>query len=199
MPPDLPPRQIVFGLGNPGSRYADTRHNVAWLVLQHLAREAGAGWRRSGFYEGEEARIEVGGRPLHLVLPCTFMNLVGPAYVRAMAVHETPPGAALVVVDDFMLPFGRLRLRAEGSAGGHNGLKSIESVLGHGSYPRLKVGIGPVDPPQQDPAAYVLGRWAPAQQEGLARVVARAAQAVSMWAEQGLEAAANAWNRAEEA
>ncbi|MFM8981096.1 MAG: aminoacyl-tRNA hydrolase [Planctomycetia bacterium] len=195
--PDLPAQLLAFGLGNPGSRYADTRHNVGWRVLQALAGEAGAGWRRSGFYEGEEARIEVGGRRLHLVLPTTFMNLCGPAYVRALAVHEVEPAGALVVVDDFMLPFGRLRVRAEGSPGGHNGLKSIEQALGHARYARLRVGIGPVDPPQQDAADFVLGRWSAEQQAGLPRVVERAAAAVRTWAEQGLEAAANACNRGE--
>lgn len=195
--PALPARLLAFGLGNPGSRYADTRHNVGWLVLEQLARAGAASWRRSGFYEGDEARIELGGRRLHLVRPTTFMNLCGPAYRRALEVHEVPVEGALVVVDDFMLPFGRLRLRAEGSPGGHNGLKSIQDALGHAAYPRLKVGIGPVDPPQQDPAAFVLGRWSPAQQEGLPRLVERAAQAVEAWVQLGLEAAANAWNRHE--
>jgi PTH1 family peptidyl-tRNA hydrolase len=198
MPPAaLPSRLLAFGLGNPGARYADTRHNVGWRVLQAVAQQQGAAWRRSGFVEGEEARVEVGGRRLDLVLPTTFMNLCGPAYARALAVHGLEPDAALVVVDDFMLPFGRLRLRADGSAGGHNGLKSIEEALGHARYPRLKVGIGPVDPPQQDPAAFVLGRWSPEQLAALPGVVDRAAGALRAWAEQGLEAAANAWNRPE--
>ncbi len=132
---------------------------------------------------------------LRLVKPQSYMNLVGPVYRRALEVFDLPPEAALVVLDDFMLPFGRLRLREDGSAGGHNGLKSIEGALGHRAYPRLRLGIGPV-PEGMDPADYVLKRYGAAQARELPDLVGRGAEAALCWAETGIEAAMNAYNRA---
>jgi peptidyl-tRNA hydrolase, PTH1 family len=191
--------RLLFGLGNPGKRYAATRHNVGWQVLQALAAAEGAGWRASGFFEGEEAQVRLGDVTLRLVLPTTFMNLCGPAYARAAQVHDLAPEHALVVLDDFMLPFGRLRLREGGSSGGHNGLKSIEAALGSQAYPRLRVGIGPVLPPQRDPAGFVLEPYDAAQRADLPGVLARAADAVRVWAREGFAAAANRFNSVPEA
>lgn len=189
----MPPK-LVFGLGNPGKRYEGTRHNVGWQVLQALAKPESASWRASGFFEGQETQVRVGDQALRLVLPTTFMNLCGPAYVRARDVYEVAPPDALVVLDDFMLPFGRLRLREGGSSGGHNGLRSIEAALGSSAYPRLRVGIGPVLPPQRDPAGFVLEPYDAAQFKALPAVLERAGEAVRLWATQGLGAAANRFN-----
>jgi PTH1 family peptidyl-tRNA hydrolase len=185
--------KILFGLGNPGSRYAATRHNVGWLVVERIAAAEGTSLRPSRFFDGEEASFRAGGETVRLARPTTFMNLCGPAYVRALDVFEAQPGAALVVSDDFMLPFGRLRFRAEGSAGGHNGLKSIEESLGTQDYPRLRLGIGPVPPPL-DPAVFVLQGFDPEQRKALPDLLERAQSAARAWLEHGLEEASNRFN-----
>lgn len=185
--------RLLFGLGNPGSRYAQTRHNAGWLVLEHLARAAGESFRPARFFAGEEATIREGDEVVRLARPTTFMNLCGPAYVRALEVFELEPAAGLVVSDDFMLGFGRLRFRESGSAGGHNGLKSIQTALGHDGYPRLKIGIGPVPPPR-DPADFVLEPFDAEQRRGLPEVVDRAALACRTWIRQGLAAASSRFN-----
>lgn len=184
---------LLFGLGNPGRRYEATRHNVGWQVLDVLARPEAAEFRPARFFEGEEAVLRRGGRAVRLIRPTTFMNLCGPAYARALEVYEVAPSDALVVLDDFMLPFGRLRLRAAGSSGGHNGLKSIQDALGTDAYPRLRVGIGPVPEPI-DPKAFVLQAYDAEQRRLLPELLDRAAQAVACWLDLGLEAAANRFN-----
>lgn len=187
--------KILFGLGNPGARYAATRHNAGWLTLERLARAEAVEFRPSRFLAGEEAAVRSGTETVRLVRPTTFMNLCGPAYVRALEVWEAERRDALVVADDFMLPFGRLRLRPEGSAGGHNGLKSIEEALGGADYPRLKIGIGPVPAPL-DPAVYVLQAFDPEQRRDLPAVLERAEAACRAWLAEGLEGAANRFNGA---
>jgi PTH1 family peptidyl-tRNA hydrolase len=187
--------RLVVGLGNPGDEHARTRHNVGFDVADLLAKRWGATFSRSGFYQGFVADASPEGLPrTRLVKPTTYMNLVGPAYVRAMKVHEADVRDSLVVVDDFMLPFGRLRFRAEGSTGGHNGLKSIEEALGSRVYPRLRVGIGPV-PGKRDPADYVLGRYDAEQRKELPFVLEEAADAVVTWLRLGIEKAMDRHNR----
>lgn len=187
--------RVLFGLGNPGKRYEHTRHNVGFLVLERIARDEGAVFRPSRFFAGEEASYREGALAVRLVKPTTFMNLCGPAYVRALGVFDVPPAQALVVVDDFMLPYGRLRLRDAGSAGGHNGLKSIQEALGSEAYPRLRIGVGPVPPPI-DPADFVLGGFSAEERKTLAAEVERAASAARLWVREGLEAAGNRFNGA---
>ncbi len=189
---------LLFGLGNPGKRYEGTRHNVGWQVLQRLAAAEGSEFRPARFFEGLEAVVRVGERAVRLVLPTTFMNLCGPAYVRAREVYEVEPQDALVVLDDFMLPFGRLRFREGGSSGGHNGLRSIEGALGTPEYPRLRVGIGPV-PPLRDPAGFVLEPYDGEQRKALPETLERAVEALRVWLAQGFAAAANRFNAGPEA
>ncbi len=187
--------RLVVGLGNPGDAYAKTRHNLGFEVVDLLARRWGASFSRSGFYDGLSADASPEGLPrVRLVKPSTFMNLVGPVYVRAAKVHEVEVESALIVVDDFMLPFGRLRFRPEGSAGGHNGLKSVEESLGSRAYPRLRVGIGPV-PGRRDPADYVLGRYPAEQRKELPFPLAAAADAVVTWIRLGMSKAMDRHNR----
>lgn len=189
--------RVLFGLGNPGKAYAGTRHNAGWQVLDQLAGELGVEFRRTRLLHGETADARLGEHALRLVKPTSFMNLVGPVYVRALEVYEVEPEGALVLVDDFMLPFGRLRLRASGSAAGHNGLRSIEESLRSRDYPRLRLGIGPA-PDGTAWAAYVLKRYDAVQRKALPDLLERGAAAARAWAEDGLEAAMNRFNPAEE-
>ncbi len=177
---------VLFGLGNPGCEYAATRHNAGWQVLDRLVARFGGAFRESRFVHGEVADVAIEGRKARLVKPHSFMNLCGPVYVRTLEVLGATPPEALVVLDDFMLPFGRLRLRADGSAGGHNGLKSIEGALGSRDYPRLRVGIGPC-PPAIDPAVWVLQRYRADERRALPEVLERAADAAVCWLTAGLE------------
>lgn len=185
--------RLLFGLGNPGRRYQKTRHNVGWLVLDHVAERYGAAFRRTRLLHGDEGDLRLGDLRLRMVKPQSFMNRVGPVYRRALEVWDLETADALVVVDDFMLPFGRLRLRAEGSPGGHNGLKSVEGALGGRVYPRLRLGIGPV-PAGMDPADYVLKRYDARQARELPDLVEQGADAAICWAEEGIEAAMNRFN-----
>ncbi len=186
--------RILFGLGNPGRRYAKTRHNAGWQVLDVLAERHGSGFRRTKMLHGETADVRLGGTRVRLVKPASFMNLVGPVYRRALEVYDVGPTEALVLVDDFSLDLGRLRFRAEGSAGGHNGLKSIQQSLGGSkAYPRLKLGIGPA-PEGAIWADYVLKRYDAAQRRDVPEMLERAADACERWVALGLDEAANRYN-----
>jgi PTH1 family peptidyl-tRNA hydrolase len=185
--------QLLFGLGNPGREYAATRHNAGFWVLDLVAERFGGLFRASRFLDGEEADVSVDGRRLRLVKPLSFMNLCGPVYARALEVCGAEPAEALVVVDDFALPLGRLRLRADGSAGGHNGLRSIEGSLASRAYPRLRVGIGPCPAPI-DPAVWVLQRPGAEERRALPALVARAADAALAWSAEGMDAAMRRYN-----
>jgi len=186
--------KLVVALGNPGEEYERTRHNVGWLVADVLAKRLGATFERSRFVQAHVADARGRDDRLRLVKPTTYMNLCGPAYRRAVEVFESTVEDALVVLDDFMLPFAKLRFRAAGSAGGHNGLKSIEQALGSQQYPRLRIGIGEV-PSGRDPADYVLTRFNAAERKELPFVVESAADAVETWLDQGIDRAMAKHNR----
>lgn len=195
----MPPveRSVVVGLGNPGEEYAKTRHNIGFDVVDLLAARWGASFERSNLLTGIVATATVRGFPVErvrLVKPTTYMNLCGPAHARAIKVFESAPEGALVVLDDFALDFGRLRLRAEGSSGGHNGLKSIEASLGTQAYPRLRIGIGPV-PEGRDPADFVLSRYNAAERKELPFLIEAAADAVETWLRDGMAKAMEKHNR----
>ena len=187
--------RILFGLGNPGSRYAKTRHNAGWQVLDVLAERQGASFRSTRLLQGETADLMVGGERVRMVKPSTYMNRVGPVYLRACDVFDCDPEEALVLVDDFSLPMGRLRFRADGSAGGHNGLKSVEFSLATKEYPRLKLGIGPA-PQGARWADYVLRGYDVEQRKALPDLLSRAADACEAWVQVGLTVAANRFNQA---
>jgi len=187
--------RILFGLGNPGSRYAKTRHNAGWQVMDVLGAREGASFKRTRLVFGETADITLAGERVRMVKPASFMNRVGPVYLRALDVYDVDPTEALVLVDDFSLPLGRLRFRADGSAGGHNGLKSLEQALATKVYPRLKLGIGPA-PEGARWADYVLRGYDAGQRRELPAFLDRAADACESWIRDGLEAAANRYNPA---
>jgi PTH1 family peptidyl-tRNA hydrolase len=175
-------------LGNPGREYERTRHNVGFMLLDRLAAKAGAAFKSQRAWKAHVA--QAGG--VHFCKPMTYMNLSGEA-VRAMAdFYKVPPAELLVVVDEMALPLGKIRLRANGSAGGHNGLKSMIAHLGTTDFPRLRIGIGAAEPGEA--VGHVLGRFAPDEQEPLEQALARAEEAIAAAQTKGLEAAMNAFN-----
>jgi PTH1 family peptidyl-tRNA hydrolase len=183
--------KIVVGLGNPGKQYEQTRHNVGWMVLDRLADRAG--W--TGHARARDAAATVHGRydglDLMLVKPTTYMNLSGIAVRKVLARQRTPLEEMLVVVDDFDLPLGKLRMREQGSAGTHNGLRSIIGELGSQKFARLRVGIGDPGGRAKD---HVLTRFSGPERKVLEEVLDAAADAVEDWAREGAGRAANRWN-----
>lgn len=179
---------LIVGLGNPGSRYAVTRHNAGFIVVDALAETwAVHDWQRKG-----EARYAIDrSRDAILVKPQSFMNLSGPPVLGLATFYKVPPARVLVVVDDLDLPFGTLRMRAEGSSGGHNGLKSLIEAFGP-AFPRLRIGIGRGHDP--DAIDRVLGMFSPAEREELPAIVDRAVLGVQTWLDEGIAAAMNQVN-----
>jgi PTH1 family peptidyl-tRNA hydrolase len=184
-------KKVVVGLGNPGSRYEKTRHNIGWLVLDRLAERVGSVGRAGARDGAASVRGRLGDDELILVKPTTFMNLSGTAVRKVLARERIPIADLLIVVDDMALPFGRIRLRERGSAGGHNGLRSIIGDLGTEDFARLRVGIGA---PVVGAVEHVLGDFAHAEQRHLDVVLDAAADAVEAWARSGPAAAASLWN-----
>ncbi|HEU5315476.1 MAG TPA: aminoacyl-tRNA hydrolase [Chloroflexota bacterium] len=186
--------RAIVGLGNPGSRYKSTRHNVGWHVVDRLAARWGAG-KASKARHAEVAKAALDGESILLLKPLTYMNDSGKA-VRALVEKDLLPlEHVLVVYDDLDLAFGKLRLRAGGSSGGHNGIKSIQlHVAGKpGDFPRIKVGIGR-PPAGVDPVDHVLTTFAPVEKPIIEEAIERAADAVECWVQEGIEAAMNKFN-----
>jgi PTH1 family peptidyl-tRNA hydrolase len=185
--------KLVVGLGNPGSQYASTRHNIGWMVLDRIAERAN--W--SGGRERDASRI-VGGRyrglDVTLAKPLTFMNDSGLAVRKLLARERAPLPDLLVVYDDFALPFGKLRLREYGSPGGPNGMRSIVGELGTETFSRLRVGIGA---PERGFVDHVLAPFEPDERERLDSLLDAAADAVEEWARHGTNKAANRFNNFE--
>jgi PTH1 family peptidyl-tRNA hydrolase len=183
--------KLVVGLGNPGDRYAKTRHNIGWMVLDRLADVAGWGGRG----RTRDASAVVGGRynglDLTLAKPLTFMNDSGLAVRKLLAREHVPLSDLLVVADDFALPFGKLRFREGGGPGGHNGLRSIIGELGTEKFSRLRVGIGE---PGRGAVDHVLSTFAPDERQRLDELLDAGAQAVEEWAHHGTNKAANRFN-----
>jgi PTH1 family peptidyl-tRNA hydrolase len=202
--------KLIVGLGNPGREYVGTRHNIGWTVVEAFATRLG--WigkpaefdrvARTNFdgltLDGTMSLHATGGtEKLLLLKPTTYMNLSGRSVQAAMAFYQLTPNDVMVVVDELALPCGKLRIRAGGSSGGHNGLRDIERALGTGEYPRLRVGIDP--PPERVPGRdYVLGRFTEEQQKQIEPAIERATSALIAWIEQGINAAMNKFNVAEE-
>jgi PTH1 family peptidyl-tRNA hydrolase len=185
--------KLVVGLGNPGRQYEQTRHNVGWMVLDRIADRAGWGGRG----KERDAAVVVRGHykdtDLVLAKPTTFMNLSGLAVRKLLAREHVPLGDLLVVYDDFDLPFGKLRMREAGSAGTHNGLRSIVAEMETQKFARLRVGIGEPSP-DRDPKDHVLSRFGDAEKKDLNAILDAAADAVEDWALVGPGRAANRWN-----
>jgi PTH1 family peptidyl-tRNA hydrolase len=189
--------KLIVGLGNPGPQYAETRHNVGWRVAEVVAARLGAGpWREK--FQAAVAEARAGRQKVVLARPMTFMNLSGQAVRPMMDFWKVESGDLLVVSDDLAMEAGRLRLRGEGSAGGHHGLESILEHLGHEQFARLRVGIGPA-PAAQEHAAFVLAPFRAEERPVMAEAIERAADAALCWMTDGLAEAMNRFNRIREA
>jgi len=176
-------RRLILGLGNPGERYAPTRHNLGFRVVDELAR------RRGVTVADEECGALVGSVPeLLLAKPQTYMNRSGYAARCLVEVHGLEPGGVLVVYDEAALPLGRLRLRPAGSPGGHRGMESVVGELRTDEVPRLRLGIAPEEPPE-DLVDFVLAPFEPGEREAVDALVARGADACEAWLADGAEAA----------
>lgn len=184
---------LVF-LGNPGEQYEHTRHNVAWDVADALAEDLDVPIQRLKFRALTHV-CQVGGARAMLMKPVTYMNLSGQAAGEAARFYQIPPERVLVVCDDVALPPGKLRLRAQGSAGGHNGLKSIAQHLGGENYPRLRVGVGGKPHPDYDLADWVLAKPQGEDAKAIQAAVQRAAKAIPLILERGVERAQEQVNR----
>jgi PTH1 family peptidyl-tRNA hydrolase len=183
--------KVVVGLGNPGSQYAGTRHNVGWLVADRLAERAR--WTGKG-RQRDAANVLQGrynGLDLTVVKPLTYMNESGLAVRKVIAREHAPLGDLLIVVDDFALPFGKLRFREGGGPGGHNGLRSVIDELGTEKFSRLRIGIGE---PDRHAVDHVLSRFAPDEQQRLGELLDASVDAVEAWAREGTNKASNRWN-----
>jgi PTH1 family peptidyl-tRNA hydrolase len=183
--------KLVVGLGNPGSRYAGTRHNVGYAVLDSLAQSPRAG-RFQGRFQAQVAELLEDDGKVLLVKPETFMNLSGRSVRQVLDFFQVPMAELLVVCDDINLPLGKLRFRAHGSHGGHNGLRDIHNHLGTAEYARLRIGVG--SPPEDEAVDHVLGRFRPSERPVIDDAVATAAQAVLVWVREGTEACMNRYN-----
>ena len=190
--------KVILGLGNPGRQYEATRHNVGWWVLDHLADVWHfEGWKRDG--DAMVATGTVAGTRTRLIKPLTYMNLSGAVLKNYL---RRPFWAAgkdlLVVVDDVALPVGRYRIRARGSAGGHNGLRSIEGALGNQEYARLRIGVGPSEERRNvyhDLADFVLAPFARDEREEIIELIPKIESAIGTWLREGVERAMNAHNK----
>ena len=190
--------KVILGLGNPGRQYESTRHNVGWWVLDHLADVWHfEGWKRDG--ESLVSNGTIAGARARLIKPLTYMNLSGGVlrnYLRRP--FWAPAKDLIVVVDDVALPVGRYRIRARGSAGGHNGLKSIEMAVGNQEYPRLRIGVGPSEERKNvyhDLADFVLAPFARDERDEIISLLPRVSAAIETWAREGADRALNAHNR----
>lgn len=192
MEPEAARIRLVAGLGNPGAEYERTRHNVGFAVIDHLAREWRLDWQRSKDWGALSTKGERG----LLVKPATYMNRSGEPLAAIARFYKIVPEEILVVLDDFALPLGRLRLRPEGGSGGHNGLESILAQFGTEAIPRLRIGIGGA--PGEGAVDYVLGRFFEEEQPLANNTIARAAEAVNCAIDKGVVSAMNTFNQAQE-
>jgi PTH1 family peptidyl-tRNA hydrolase len=189
--PEIPSIRLVAGLGNPGAEYAGTRHNIGFMVVDHLAAVSGSSWERSTKWEAVTAKSGA----LLLAKPLSFMNRSGYPLLAIAQFYKIEPQEMLVLLDDLALPLGRIRIRASGGTGGHNGLESIVVQFGSDDIPRLRIGIGAA--PAEGSVDYVLGRFFDEEKPLLRTTIERAAEAVKCAIDNGLVSAMNTFNKTE--
>jgi PTH1 family peptidyl-tRNA hydrolase len=184
--------KLVVGLGNPGRKYAGTRHNVGFEVLADLARRFASGPPKTSF-QGEVADVSLDGNRVVLLWPQTFMNRSGSSVVKARDFYKLTNQDVLVICDDFNLPAARLRFRAKGSAGGQKGLEDVIRCLGSDEFARLRIGIG-APPEGWETVDYVLGKFSKQELPDIEQAIGRAADAVVVWAREGIDHCMNQFN-----
>ncbi|MBX7094583.1 MAG: aminoacyl-tRNA hydrolase [Flavobacteriales bacterium] len=184
-------KYLIVGLGNIGSEYEDTRHNIGFSVLDALARASSAVFSQDRLAYHSEIKFK--GRTLVLIKPTTYMNLSGKAVNYWLQHEKIQAENMMVVTDDLALPFGKIRIRPAGSDGGHNGLKDIQATLGHANYPRLRFGIG-AEFSKGKQVDYVLGKWSEEELKTLSARIDLACEAIKTFAAAGLQHAMNGYN-----
>ena len=184
---------LIVGLGNPGKEYERTRHNCGFRALDILAEKLNCRVDK-GKFQGLYGQTVAGGKKLFLLKPLTYMNLSGRSVLQLSSYFNIPPQRIIVIFDDISLEPGRLRVRSNGSAGGHNGIKSIISELGSQEFPRIKVGVGAKPHPEQDLADWVLSGFTASEEKALKTALENAADAALCLIEKGASAAANRYN-----
>ena len=184
---------LIVGLGNPGKEYERTRHNTGFRAIDLLAAKLGCKIDKAKF-QGLYAQVNYNGRKLFLLKPQTFMNLSGRSVLQLSAYFSIPPERIIVMFDDISLAPGRLRIRGDGSAGGHNGIKSIISEVGSQDFPRVKIGVGAKPNPEYDLAAWVLSNFSAKEEKDLSFALENAADAALTIIDQGVPEAANQYN-----
>ena len=184
--------RLIAGLGNPGSEYAATRHNIGFMVVDQLAAQFGSAWEKSAKWDALSTKC---GAVL-LVKPLTFMNRSGYPILTVAQFYKIEPQEILVVLDDFALPLGRLRLRTRGGPGGHNGLESVIVQFGTEEIPRLRIGIGAA--PREGSVDYVLSRFFDEEKPTVRLTIDRAVEALKCTIDNGLVSAMNTFNKPEE-
>lgn len=184
---------LVVGLGNPGEEYAKTRHNCGFRAIDVLAEKLSCKIDK-GKFQGLYGQAAYGGRRIYLLKPLTYMNLSGKSVQQLCAYFHIPPQRVIVLFDDICLDIGRLRIRADGSAGGHNGIKSIIAELGSQEFPRVKIGVGAKPNRDFDLADWVLSSFQPSEEKALLSALERAADAALCIMEKGTCEAANRYN-----
>ena len=186
--------KVIAGLGNPGAQYANTPHSIGFEVADAIAREIGAEWKASASFKGELATGMFAGQKVLLLKPMTYMNLSGDSVAPVVRYHNATPADLLVISDDIDLPVGRIRVRVGGSAGGHNGLKSIIERVGTPAFTRLRVGVGRDTHDRSEVIGHVLGKFDPATRAVMDQVVPAAVKAAAAIISTTPQAAMNAWN-----
>ena len=184
---------LIVGLGNPGREYERSRHNCGFRALDILAKDLGCSVDR-GKFQGLYGQTVYRGKKLYLLKPMTYMNLSGRSVLQLSAYFSIPPQRIIVLFDDISLEPGRLRVRADGSAGGHNGIKSIIQELGSQSFPRVKIGVGAKPHPDYDLADWVLSSFSAQEEKALSVSLPNAAQAALAIIDHGVPEAANRFN-----
>jgi PTH1 family peptidyl-tRNA hydrolase len=187
--------KVIVGLGNPGAKYAGTRHNIGFEVVDYLAAAPNCSPFREKF-EAFVAEMKEGDESILLVKPLTFMNLSGRSVRAVIDFYKLPVDQLLIVCDDFNLPLGKLRIRVKGSHGGQNGLRNIQEQLGTDEYMRLRIGVG--QPGPGEAVDHVLSKFKPGERKAVEDAIATAAQATLTWIRQGAEAAMNRFNGGED-